>query len=309
MRPMTPRALYAADPARGWLPWGLLAPVLGFLFVAVPFVGAAVVLEQWQLLDSQGQPTSLPGLLALLVLPFPVIAIVVWAWVRQVERRPLATIGLVGTGGARLFLSGHVVGMACVLGVALCIWAAGGYKAGGAFAAFSSAGTLTGIVLLLFGFALQASVEEFVFRGWMLSTIARKLDVPFAVVLSSMVFTALHYSPGQHPLAMVGTMAFALFACGWALCAGNLWGVMGWHAGWNWLQATGFELPLSGVASITPALLVQLVPQGADSITGGRHGPEASMVSIVVFGTAAAVLLWRSRATLRRLSISTEVHH
>lgn len=304
MRPMTPRLLYAAEPAKGWLPWGALLPVLGFLFVAVPFVGAAVVLEHWHLLDSQGQPTSLAGLLALLVLPFPVIAMVVWAWVHQVERRPLATIGLVGTGGAGLFVRGHAIGMACVIGIVLCIWAAGGYKAGGALAAFSSAGTVAGIVLLLFGFALQSSVEEFVFRGWMLSAIARKLNVPIAVVLSSIVFTALHFSPGQHPLAMVGTMAFALFACGWALCAGNLWGVMGWHAGWNWLLATGFQLPLSGVPSITPALLVQLVPQGADAITGGRHGPEASVASIVVFGTAAAVLLRRSRDTLQRLSIT-----
>lgn len=303
MCPMTPRRLFAADPAQGWLPWGLLAPVLGFLFVAVPFVGAVVMLGQWQLVDQQGQPKSLAGLLALLLLPFPVIAIVVWAWVRRVERRPLATLGLVGTGGARLFVRGHVIGMGCVLGVVLCIWVAGGYKARDSFVAFSSASGVAGIAVLLLGFALQSSVEEFVFRGWMLSVIALKLNVPIAVVLSSIVFTSLHYSPGQHPLALVATMVFALFACGWTLCAGNLWGVMGWHAGWNWLLATGFELPLSGVASITPALLVQLQPQGAMTLTGGSHGPEASVVSVVAFGVAAAVLFWRSRAILRRTSI------
>lgn len=304
MRRMTPRTLYATEPARGWLPWGLLAPVLGFLFVAVPSVGAAIVLEQGQLIDQQGQPKNLAGLLALLVLPFSVIAIVVWAWVHRVERRPLATLGLVGAGGTRHFVRGHVVGMASVLGVVLCIWALGGYRAGSHFVVFSSVANVLAIVVLLLGFALQSSVEEFVFRGWMLSAIARKLNVPIAVGLSSIVFTALHYSPGQPPLAMVGTMMFALFACGWALNAGHIWGVMGWHAGWNWLLATGFELPLSGVASIFPALLLQLMPQGAEPLTGGSHGPEASVVSIVVFGVAAAALLWRSRAHVRGVAIS-----
>jgi hypothetical protein len=173
--------------------------------------------------------------------------------------------------------------------------------------AFSSAGTMAGIVMLLFGFALQSSVEEFVFRGWMLSAIARKFNVPIAVLLSSIVFTSLHYSPGQHPLAMVGTMMFALFACGWALNAGHLWGVMGWHAGWNWLLACGFELPLSGLPSITPALLVQLLPQGQVALTGGPHGPEASIVSVVIFGAASAVLLWRSRAALTRTASEAAV--
>jgi len=304
MRPMTPRTLYAADPARGWMPWGLLSPLIGFLFVAVPLVAAAMLLEHGRLLNEQGQPSSLAGLLALLVLPFPVIALVVWAWVHQVEQRPLTTLGLVGAGRARLFVRGHAIGMGSVLAVVLCIWAAGGYKAEGRFMAFSSAADVLGIAVLLLGFAVQSSVEELVFRGWMLSAIARKLNLPIAVVLSSIVFTLLHYSPGQHPLALVGTMVFALFACGWALSAGNLWGVMGWHAGWNWLLATGFELPLSGVASITPALLLQLVPQGADVLTGGSHGPEASVVSIVVFGVAAAVLLGRSRSRVRRVPIS-----
>lgn len=299
MGAMTPRLLYAAQPARGWLPWGLLTPVLGFLFVAVPMVGTAMLLEQAQMLDQQGQPNSLSAVFVLLVVPFPVIALVVWAWVTQVERRPLASLGLVGTGRARRFARGHAIGMASLLGVLVCIWAGGGYQLGGAFTAFASAGTVAGIVMLLFGFALQSSVEEFVFRGWMLSAIARKFNVPTAVVLSSIVFTALHYSPGQHPLAMAGTMAFALFACGWALNAGHLWGVMGWHAGWNWLLATGFELPLSGVPSITPALLVQLVPQASVALTGGHHGPEASVVSVVIFGVAGAILLWRSRAALR----------
>ncbi|EGD07069.1 hypothetical protein XVE_4753 [Xanthomonas vesicatoria ATCC 35937] len=33
---MTPVALYSPDPARGWLPWAWLTPILMILFNAVP---------------------------------------------------------------------------------------------------------------------------------------------------------------------------------------------------------------------------------------------------------------------------------
>jgi hypothetical protein len=33
-----PRALFGGAPARGWRPWGALAPVLGIAFVLVPLI-------------------------------------------------------------------------------------------------------------------------------------------------------------------------------------------------------------------------------------------------------------------------------
>ena len=96
-------------------------------------------------------------------------------------------------------------------------------------------------------FAVQASVEEILFRGWLLSVVARKFNLPAAVLLSSALFAFLHFSPGQPVLVTLNVVLFALFACGWALRTGNVWGVMGWHTGWNWLLATGFELPVTGL--------------------------------------------------------------
>ena len=94
------------------------------------------------------------------------------------------------------------------------------------------------------------------FRGWMLSGIARKLNVPIAVLLTSLLFGLLHHSP-NNPMAFVGTFMFSVFTCCWVLRVGHVWGVMGWHAGWNWLLCTGFELPLSGTNPIAPALITQ----------------------------------------------------
>jgi membrane protease YdiL (CAAX protease family) len=144
---------------------------------------------------------------------------------------------------------------------------------------------------LLLAFVVQASVEEIVFRGWMLSAIARKFNVIVAVVLSSALFTLLHYAPGQLWFVTLNVFLFAVFACAWGLRAGNIWGVMGWHAGWNWLLSIGFELPVTGIDVKLPALLVALTPQGPVHLTGGAQGPEGSMLCGFFFLAAAVGLL------------------
>jgi membrane protease YdiL (CAAX protease family) len=220
---------------------------------------------------------------------------VVLGWVKFVERRPFPTIGLTrpGAGASTLFLRGLVIGWATILFVVLASWLAGGYEAVSYASALSSPASLLNIAALAAGFAVQSSVEELVFRGWLLSAIARKFNVTLAVILSSAAFCLLHYGPGQPWLVTLNLVLFALFACAWALRAGHVWGVMGWHAGWNWLLATGFELPITGLDSGTPALLVQLAPIGPDYLTGGAQGPEGSVFCTLFFGVAIASLLWR----------------
>jgi membrane protease YdiL (CAAX protease family) len=190
---------------------------------------------------------------------------------------------------------GHLIGVASVLLVVALIALLGGYRASGVLPALSSPAALGGVVLLLFGFAVQSSVEEIVFRGWMLSGIARKLNVPIAVLLTSALFGLLHHSP-ENPLAFVGTFMFSVFTCCWVLRVGHVWGVMGWHAGWNWLLCTGFELPLSGTNPIEPALVTRLVERGPVLLTGGSYGPEASVLTLALLVLASVLLLRWGRA-------------
>ena len=115
------------------------------------------------------------------------------------------------------------------------------------------------------------------------------------VLLVSLTFCFLHFSPHQPPLVMLWSLLFSLFACVWALLTGNIWGVMGWHAGWNWLLSTGFELPVTGIDAHLPALLVALRPHGVDALTGGARGPEGSYLCIAFFIAALAWVQWRKR--------------
>ena len=292
---MTPVALYSPEQARGWLPWAWLAPILMILFNAVPMLSLDGWMQSQHWSTPRGHPIGLAGVYALLWIGFAPTLVGVLAWVRLVERRSLASIGLAGPAPLKAFLRGLGVGVGTVALVVFAIWAAGGMQVGDLAPAWRAPGSLLHIGLLLLSFIFQASVEEVIFRGWMLSVVARRANVAVAVLLVSLTFCFLHFSPHQPPLVMLGTLLFSLFACVWALQTGNIWGVMGWHAGWNWLLATGFELPVTGIDVHLPALLVALRPHGVDALTGGARGPEGSYLCIGFFIAALAWMQWRKK--------------
>lgn len=298
---MTSKTVFSPEPHRGWLPWGLLAPVLSIAFV----IAGALIPELWMeargFLTPDGEPKGLAGWYAFLVIPFALTGLIVVAWTRFVERRPLATIGLRGGKAVSALPVGILVGAAMILALVGAIGLAGGYGAAGVGPAWASPAALTAIGLMLLCFVVQSGVEEFMFRGWLLSAVTRKLGLPLGILLSSLVFTFLHWSPGQPWVITLSSFMFSVFACAWAIRAGHVWGVMGWHAGWNWLLGIGFELPVTGLDVGLPVLLVKLVPEGPVLLTGGAQGPEGSWLACLLFaGGAAAIWLWpRKPARLR----------
>src|SRR6059058_3491060 len=129
---MAPQAIYSAEPARGWIPWGPLTPVLGIAMVAASVLGASLPLEHWRLVDDHDNPDGLIGLIAFLPATFTTLGLVVLGWVRLVERRPLATIGLVRKGSATGFARGLLTGVVMIAVLVLAIWGMGGFRAGAA---------------------------------------------------------------------------------------------------------------------------------------------------------------------------------
>ena len=292
---MISRDIYESDPAKGWRPWGILVPFLGIAFVAMTVVSLTLALQHFHLVGADENPIGLTGFASFLLLPFAALGVVVLAWTRFVERRPLPSIGLVREHRSRTFLFGVLTGIIMAIAIVAGGWIAGGFSAGAFAVAFHSPPALGAIATLLACFALQSSVEEILFRGWMLSAIAAKFGVVIAVVVSSSVFTFLHYDPHAGWLFAINVFLFAVFACCWAMSTGNIWGVMGWHAGWNWLLAVGFEMRVTGLDVHLPALAVKMTPKGADYLTGGFEGPEGSITCTMVLLAGIAVLALRRK--------------
>lgn len=290
---MTRTGPFSPDAAKGWIPWALLAPVIGLAFVILPVLGTDGVLTAQGFLDRRGDPIGFNGMVVFLTIPFALMSLLVLGWVWLVERRPLANIGLARDGALFAFGRGLLVGLATILSVVVAILLLGGYEVGEIAPALFQPKGLLGVAILLPCFILQASSEELLFRGWLLSALGRKLPLAVAVIVTSILFMLLHYGPGQRWLVMLGTFLYGLFACAWALKAGNIWGVMGWHSAWNWLLAVGFELPVTGFDAHVPALLVKLLPRGPELLTGGAEGPEGSILCVAFLAIWSAILIWR----------------
>ena len=284
---------FSVEPARGWTPWGILVPFLSLLFVVVPAIGGNELLRHLSALNAKGDPANLQGLALFLIVPFAATGLIVLAWVRWVERRSFASVGLGRAQARQRFLRGLAIGVVTALAVVAAIWAAGGYAAQGYAPAFAAPVSLAHIGVLLLCFIVQAGSEEILFRGWMLSAVARKFNVATGIAFTTAVFALLHFDRQSPWHDVLLSVLFSLFACLWALREGSIWGVMGWHATWNWLLAVGFEVPITGLDSYTPALLVKLVPQGSRYLNGGPVGPEGSLLCLAFFLIASAWLLWR----------------
>ncbi|HTT98580.1 MAG TPA: type II CAAX endopeptidase family protein [Rhizomicrobium sp.] len=297
---MTQRILYTPDTAKGWMPWGLLVPFLIIFFVVLTGIGPEIAMGKAGLLGADDNPNGLLSFILFLTIPFGLLALAVLGWIRFVERRSFASAGMVADRSLGRFLAGHLTGVGMASAIVAGIWLAGGFQAGAIAPAFQSPMALASIAALCVSFALQSSAEELVFRGWALSAIAPKLGIVLAVILSSAVFLLLHSGRGAAPLVYLNTGLFALFACAWAIRRGHIWGVMGWHSGWNWILAVGFESRVTGLDTHLPALFVQMHSTGPGYLTGGADGPEGSIVcTAVLLAGIAWFALRRTRSNSR----------
>lgn len=294
---MTP-IIFSDETAKGWIPPSFAAPFICIFLLVISMLPGDLGLAYLGFTDWKGSPQGPLGF-CLMLASFIAMGLAVSGWVRWVEKRSLASAGLCGDGGLKKFLTGLAVGIAMMGAIVTAISLSGGYRVADLAPAFASPAALGLIVLLLAGFTVQASVEEFVFRGWLFSAVMRRWNTTAAFILSSAAFTFVHFSPRTPLLVLVMTFVFAIFACAWVRRSNSLWGVMGWHTGWNWFGGTGFDVPITGMETGLPALVVKMVPVGSVYLNGGGEGPEGSVVTLALLTVAGLSLLLLARTRER----------
>ncbi|MBW3533957.1 MAG: CPBP family intramembrane metalloprotease [Gemmatimonadetes bacterium] len=183
---------------------------------------------------------------------------------------------------------GVTVGLAAVAAMA----AAGGVRwtgDEGSLAAWTAMGAAA-----LWSLALPAAAEEALLRGYPLRALAEAWGGAVAVVLTSVTFALLHAANPDVGLAGLLNVAVAgVFLGALALRTGSLWWASGAHLGWNWAHAFLADLPVSGY-ELMDAPLLEPVLRGPSWVSGGRFGPEGSLVVTAVLAGAAA-WTWRTR--------------
>ena len=214
------------------------------------------------------------------------VIIATWIMARS-ERRRLSTYGLPGKNAfGRLFWEGAVFGYAGVSVLILLIFLAGGYSPG-SLALHRSALVRAALLWLLASLAIGFA-EEYLFRGYPQFILAQGMGFWPAAFLISFLFGALHYftKPDERWPDWASTGLLALFICLTLRRTGDLRFAIGFHAAFDFAAIFVYSGPNGG--QLAPDRLLTATFHGADWLTGGRLGPEASLF---VFPVIAAMFL------------------
>ncbi|HTE53246.1 MAG TPA: type II CAAX endopeptidase family protein [Kofleriaceae bacterium] len=244
--------------------------LVGALFVVPPMIAVRLL---GQALDVDGRISELAS------------ALVAWvcyvAYVRVIERRPV--VELSAPGAVAEASVGLIIGAALFAGTMLVLWLLG----------VASIGPGHGWSALVVGLAPAfgaALSEEIVLRGLVFRILAERLGDPVALGISAALFGFLHaFNPGA---TAVSSIAIALEA-GVLLAAAfmvtrRLWMAIGLHMAWNFTEGSVFGASVSGHEARG---LFSSRFDGADLLSGGAFGPEASVVAVILCLTAAVVLI------------------
>jgi len=130
-------------------------------------------------------------------------------------------------------------------------------------------------------FVLVGLGEEFAFRGYLQYTLTTGMGFwPAAIVLSALFGLAHAANPGESKFGLLSVVCFAILFCFILRRTGNLWWVVGFHAGWDWGQTFFYGVTDSGLAPYHNFLNSSF--KGPVWLTGGSVGPEASIFTPIV---------------------------
>jgi membrane protease YdiL (CAAX protease family) len=239
----------------------------------------------------QGGPTPAGLRLYIELVSVAAILLAAWLMVRFVDRRPFISLGFAPRLAVRDIAVGLIIGLgmmaACIAVLSVCGWARAE-----ATAAFSAS---------LFAIAALAMIantftQEIMVRGYMQQTIQSDFGRLSGVLVSALLFLALHLGAIRGEILP----AISIFAAGVLLgtayaVTGNLWLPIALHFGWNFLQGPVLGQNVSGQSLDAGWRLFRV--GGPPLMTGGRFGIEGGLVAIIVtiLGTPLVVLLFNTR--------------
>ncbi len=203
----------------------------------------------------------------------------------MIERKPFAAFGLpVRSAFGRLFWAGSAWGFGALtfLLVLLRIFHSFDFGTAGLT---SNAAVRYGAAWLV-AFLMVGFFEEFLFRGYVLITLASGIGFwPAATVLSLLFGYAHSGNSGESWVGLTAVVVVGLFFCLTVRRTGNLWWVVGFHMAFDWAETFFYGVPDSGMVATGHLLNSHL--QGNKWISGGTVGPEGSVLIFVVLGLTA----------------------
>lgn len=203
-------------------------------------------------------------------------------WFRFYEKRAISELSPAGMG--RWLVVGVALGVVLQSLTILVIHLAGGFRV-------IAVNPLIFVLPSLAGASVTAVFEEIIVRGIIFRLIEKRWGSYVALLLSALIFGALHLAnPNSSLTAALGLAIQAgLLLASAYIYSRSLWFPIAIHLAWNFTETGIFGANVSGNAVHRSLLTTKI--NGAVWLTGGAFGPEGSIQATLFCLAATSFLL------------------
>ncbi|MFS9039493.1 CPBP family intramembrane metalloprotease [Streptococcus parasanguinis] len=200
-------------------------------------------------------------------------------WVKVIEKNSLSTLGFVKKNWLK-YLGWGILLSLLQMGVIALVYQVGGI---GTFELNElSLEPILFILGLLPFWLLQGGTEEVATRGWLLTRIAARTNLPLAIGISSSLFGILHLgNAGVTFLSVLNIILDGVLAALLFIYTDSIWLVVAQHGTWNYVQGNLLGFQVSGTGA-DASIFSFTMGSGPDWLTGGAFGAEGSIITTLV---------------------------
>lgn len=218
---------------------------------------------------------------------FVIILFLFIFWVKVIEKNTLSSLGFVKRNWLKYLVWGILLSL-LQMGVIALVYQVSGI---GSFELNELSLEPILFILGLFPFwLLQGGTEEVATRGWLLTRIAARTNLPFAIAISSSLFGILHMgNAGVTFLSVLNIILDGVLAGLLFIYTDSIWLVVAQHGTWNYVQGNLLGFQVSGTGA-DASIFSFTMGDGPDWLTGGAFGAEGSIITTLVLLLSLAIV-------------------
>lgn len=226
-----------------------------------------------------------------------ILIVITCLYVKFSEKRSLTSIGLnkkISDYGYGVLIGSIIVTLSVILAV---IFKGIEYKG-----FYENINYIT-ILIFLGGFIIQGATEEIVIRGFLMTSLTKKVSLKASVIITSILFTILHFGSlleAKPIYILIGIINLFLISIVFSLLIikrKNIWSACAAHSVWNFLLYNFYGLTVSGITEVKESIFKFNV--GKDSIfNGGSFGLESSLLTIFVLAVTVIIMIQKDKKVL-----------
>ncbi|MEW8994062.1 lysostaphin resistance A-like protein [Clostridium sp.] len=207
------------------------------------------------------------------------------------EKRNLRSMGLIKKGAFKEYGIGLIVGLIMFSAIVLILMLSGQLS----FVSVTLS-SLPIIIICFIEFMIQGASEEFLCRGFLLTSIAAKNGIILGIILNSCLFGFLHlFNAGFSILPLINIILVGIFFSVYAYRTDNIIGACAIHSMWNFAQGNIYGILVSGM-NIGPSIFK--VNNFSDSLlSGGAFGAEGGVACTIVLIISTLLVVFVPRAS------------